>query len=111
MSRSIVACPVAVWLIADSIIAVQGLGANPSWTWQSRSPSQSSSTKDPFRTMWLKDLLPTYFPSARIAIYAYPSEWLKFGKGTKTTLRDCGEQLLNVIKLEREAKGVGQPTG
>ena len=56
--------------------------------------------------MWLADLLPKYFPGARIATYAYASESLRYGKGTKTTLRECGMQLLNELKLEREANGV-----
>ena len=56
--------------------------------------------------MWLKDLLPTYFPNPRIMTYAYPSEWLRYGKGTKTAFRDCGRQLHNEVKLGREAEGV-----
>lgn len=44
--------------------------------------------------MWLRDLLPQFLPSARIATYSYKSDWLK---NVKTNLRKCGEQLLNVL--------------
>ena len=44
--------------------------------------------------MWLRDLLPPFLPSARIATYSYKSDWRQ---DVKTNLRKCGEQLLNVL--------------
>ena len=44
--------------------------------------------------MWLRDLLPQFLPSARIATYSYQSDWRQ---DVKTNLRKCGEQLLNVL--------------
>lgn len=52
--------------------------------------------------MWLRDLLPTFIPNARIATFSYPSDWFKYRKGVKTSLRALGEQLLNVLDLDRK---------
>lgn len=52
--------------------------------------------------MWLRDLLPTCIPNARIATFSYQSDWFTYRKGVKTSLRELGEQLLNVLDLDRE---------
>lgn len=52
--------------------------------------------------MWLRDLLPTWIPNARIATFSYPSDWFTYRKGVKTSLRVLGEQLLNVLVLDRK---------
>lgn len=54
--------------------------------------------------MWLRDLLPQFLPSARIATYSYKSDWRQ---NVKTNLRKCGEQLLNVIYQCRSSEKVG----
>lgn len=43
-------------------------------------------------------------PNARIATYAYESNWLK--AGVETTLQRCGEQLLNVLQQNRSSEMV-----
>ncbi len=52
--------------------------------------------------MWLRDLLPTYIPNARLATFSYPSDWFTYKKGVKTSLRELGEQLLNVLHIDRK---------
>lgn len=64
-----------------SIIAVQGLGADLEWTWRSRKRTAGFSGNASNRVIWLKDLLPAYFLSARIVIYAYSSERPTYSQG------------------------------
>lgn len=52
--------------------------------------------------MWLRDLLPSCTPDARIATFSYPSDWFTYRKGVKTSLRALGEQLLNALDLDRK---------
>lgn len=118
-----------------SVIAVQGLGAHPYYTWVGKQPvdqarSRTSSHRKPFdflrrrrnnaqagvlsdtaqpatdaaETMWLRDLLPGLIPHARIATYSYESDWRK--AGVKTSLRQCGEQFLNVLHQHRSSENV-----
>ena len=56
--------------------------------------------------MWLRDFLPDLIPYARIATYSYESDWRK--KDVKTSLRQCGEQLLNVLLQNRSIEQVGK---
>ncbi len=56
--------------------------------------------------MWLRDLLPSFVPNARIATFSYPSDWFTYKKGVKTNLRSLGEQLLNVLERHRQKWGV-----
>lgn len=53
--------------------------------------------------IWLRDLLPRFFPNARIATYSYQSDWRQ---DVKTNLRKCGEQLLNVLYQYRSSEKV-----
>ena len=53
--------------------------------------------------MWLRDLLPQFLPSARIATYSYKSDWRQ---NVKKNLRKCGEQLLNVLYQCRSSEKV-----
>ena len=53
--------------------------------------------------MWLRDLLPRSLPNARIATYSYESDWRK---DVKTNLRECGQQLLNVLYQHRSSETV-----
>ena len=55
--------------------------------------------------MWLRDLLPNIVPNARIATYSYESDWRN--ADIKTSLRKCGEQLLNVLLQNRSTEKVG----
>ena len=54
--------------------------------------------------MWLRDLLPDVVPTARVATYSYESDWRN--EDIKTSLRKCGEQLLNVLLQNRSAEKV-----
>ncbi len=53
--------------------------------------------------MWLRDLLPRFFPNARIATYSYESDWRQ---DVKTNLRECGQQLLNNLYQHRSSEKV-----
>ena len=53
--------------------------------------------------MWLRDLLPRFLPNARIATYSYESDWRQ---DIKTNLRECGQQLLNVLYQHRSSEEV-----
>ena len=109
-----------------SIIAVQGLGAHPFYTWVKRTMIGESAQKKKWRTamtfkknkdgyseenstevMWPRDLLPPLFKNARVATYSYESDWRR--RGVKTRLRECAEQLLNVIFQYRQDVGVTYP--
>ncbi|KFY48789.1 hypothetical protein V495_01031 [Pseudogymnoascus sp. VKM F-4514 (FW-929)] len=106
------------------IIAVQGLGAHPYYTWVkkelSANANKSTKTKDKARfwkskktpksdvkdedgeedVMWLRDLLPSKFPNARISSYSYKSDWRD--RQVKTNLRECANQFLNILHQERQ---------
>ena len=82
-----------------SIIAVQGLGAHPYFTWVKKVPVENQEVKE---VIWLKDLLPSCVSNARIATFSYPSDWFTHRKGVKTSLRELGEQLLNTLELDRQ---------
>ena len=111
-------------LTPSSIVAVQGLGAHPYYTWVKKTPtSNSNKTKrlrdkvqiwknkksqdggvdsgsdgvvdDVVECMWLRDLLVPLFKNARIATYSYKSDWRD--REVKTSLRECAEQFLNIL--------------
>ena len=66
------------------------------------SPCTSQTASDTNEVMWLRDILPNLIPHARIATYSYESDWRK--ADIKTSLRKCGEQLLNVLQQHRIQK-------
>ncbi|CAG8690513.1 1637_t:CDS:2, partial [Acaulospora colombiana] len=75
------------------IVAVQGLGADPYWTWVSKGNSQ--------RPIWLRDFLPLDIPNARISSWGYNS---KFKHDAPVTGLDvCGSDLL--VALSHHRKG------
>ncbi len=82
-------------LTLTSIVAVQGLGASPYFTWVKKVPMENQEVKE---VMWLKDLLPNHVPNARIATFSYLSDWYTYQKGVKTSLRELGEQLLQELQ-------------
>ena len=51
--------------------------------------------------MWLRDLLPDFVPTARIATFSYLSDWYTYKEGVKTSLRELGEQLLTALHHDR----------
>ena len=132
MSRAISRRTPIVALTLLSIVAVQGLGADPYYTWvRKHTPTEAKSKKhhrlsllgirrknaqidqpsggastasDTADCMWLRDLLPDVVPNARVATYSYESDWRN--ADIKTSLRKCGEQLLNVLLQNRSAEKV-----
>ncbi len=81
-------------LTLTSIVAVQGLGASPYFTWVKKVRMGSQEVKE---VMWLKDLLPNHVPSARIATFSYLSDWYTYQKGVKTSLRRVGRTTAQCI--------------
>ena len=51
--------------------------------------------------MWLGNLLPNFFPNARIATYSYGAD---LRKNVKTSLHKCGERFLNVLYQNRSGE-------
>lgn len=115
-----------------SIIAVQGLGSHPFYTWVRKVPRVGSSTSqkrkhwwrssrkhreggdgddgdDEDEVMWLRDLLPSKFKNARIATYSFRSDWRD--RDIKTTLRQCSEQFLNILLQSRNDDEVSESVG
>jgi len=84
-----------------SIIAVQGLGASPYYTWVKEVPSATGSSAVR-EVMWLKDILPSHVKNARIATFSYLSDWYTYRRGVKISLRELGEQLLNALQQSRQ---------
>ena len=69
-------------------------------------PDGAETASDTTEVMWLRDLLPDLIPNARISTYSYESDWRK--ADVKTSLRRCGEQLLNVLYQSRSTEKVGR---
>ncbi|RDW83502.1 putative kinesin light chain 1 protein [Coleophoma crateriformis] len=105
------------------IIAVQGLGSHPYYTWVKKGQSSKASERQRFRDkakfwknkerqdkeqdgpaecMWIRDLLVPLFEDARIATYSYKSDWKD--RNVKTNLRECAEQFLNTLHQHRQDK-------
>ena len=61
---------------------------------------------DTEEVIWLRGFLPDLIPNARIMIYSYESDWRR--AAVKTSLRKCGEQLLNVLLQNRSSEKVGR---
>ena len=115
-----------ILLIPSSIIAVQGLGAHPYFTWVKKAPlleadkpkrfrdraqfwkskeQQSKGGEDgPTEVMWLRDLLVPMFQNSRIASYSYESDWRD--RHVKTNLRECADQFLNILYQQRRQANV-----
>jgi hypothetical protein len=111
-----------------SIIAVQGLGSHEFYTWVKKVQSQSAGKPKRFRDraqfwkgkqrrgkddsgddgpveyMWIRDYLVPMFKDARIATYSYKSDWKD--RQVKTSLRECTEQFLNILKQHRQYPNV-----
>ena len=87
-----------------SIIAVQGLGASPYYTWVKKVKKIDGEFEE---VMWLRDLLPKFVPNARIATFSYRSDWYTNKKGAKkTSIRELGEQLLTLLHSQRQSNKV-----
>jgi hypothetical protein len=84
---------IIVGLISASIVAVQGLGADPYWTWVSKDNNQE--------TIWLRDFLPLDIPNARITSWGYNSNFRR--EAPVTGLDVCGTDLL--VALSHHRKG------
>ena len=86
-----------------SIIAVQGLGASPYFTWVKKVAKAGLEVEE---VMWLRDLLPNFVPNARIATFSYLSDWYTYKKGVQTSIRELGEQLLMALHHNRQSTKV-----
>ncbi|PVF91383.1 hypothetical protein CPB86DRAFT_770739, partial [Serendipita vermifera] len=75
------------------IVAVQGLGADPYWTWVSKGDTQQA--------IWLRDFLPLDIPNARISSWGYNSKYMR--DAPVTGLDVCGSDLL--VALSHHRKG------
>lgn len=108
---------------------MQGLGAHPYGTWVKRNgksvvkdlQSPSPNTRDSGKKgksepkhiphdeeievcMWPRDLLVNDIATARIATYAYKSNWRD--KEIRTDLHECAVTLLNSLKQNRQEQQV-----
>ncbi|KAF1364158.1 TPR-like protein [Lizonia empirigonia] len=110
------------------IVAVQGLGAHPFYTWVRKVPAQDAKQKTKGKTrvkmfsrlfrkkgrspddhggctttevMWPRDLLAPAFSNARVATYSYGSDWRD--RQVNTSLRECGQQMLEVLLQHRQS--------
>jgi hypothetical protein len=99
-----------------SVIAIQGLGSDPYWTWiggkkehrrnlRARLNPKAEITEND-GVMWLRDLLPKKIIDARIASYSYPSDWKD--RKIKTYMRDCADQFLSILQQDRIHKNVSE---
>ena len=68
-------------------------------------PHVAQMATDAAEVMWLRDFLPDLIPNARIMTYSYESDSRR--ADVKTSLRKCGEQLLNVLLQNRSSGKVG----
>ena len=99
--------------LADSIVAVHGLGSNPDTAWQSReslplegtSGHAASATKKP---MWLRDFLPQDLEesgfSVRVMIFKHNSAWK--ANALSKSLEDYGQDLLRELSEKRQSEEV-----
>ncbi|OBT99250.2 hypothetical protein VE01_02704 [Pseudogymnoascus verrucosus] len=69
------------------IVAVQGLGSHPYWTWMRNG------------TNWLQDLLPKVVPGARISAWGCNTHYV--GRVPQYNLYQCGSSLLRSLDLHR----------
>ncbi|KAF2625473.1 hypothetical protein BU25DRAFT_473452 [Macroventuria anomochaeta] len=110
------------------IVAVQGLGAHWFYTWVRKVPAVETEERTKERTrvktfsrlfgkkgkslddnggcntrevMWPRDLLVPAFSNARVATYNYQSDWRD--RQVNTSLRECGQQLLEVLLQHRQS--------
>ncbi|RDW63420.1 hypothetical protein BP6252_10965 [Coleophoma cylindrospora] len=92
------------------IIAVHGLGANPTHTWTAHleSPGPESTWFGIFhpakrkRVAWLQAFLPSVFPASRIMMFAHNADWLY--RAPFNTSHKSARFLLECIVKDREQK-------
>ena len=69
-------------------------------------PNVVQTASDTAEVMWLRDFLPDFIPNVRIATFSYESDWRR--ADVKTSLRKCGNQLLNLLHQNRSTEKVGR---
>jgi hypothetical protein len=92
--------------LADSIIAVHGLGSNPDTAWQSRTSVPLESSSDPAtHPIWLRDFLPQDLQKdglrVRVMAFNHNTRW-KAGALSKS-LEDYGQDLLRELAEKRRS--------
>jgi hypothetical protein len=84
---------VVMLILAISIVAVHGVGADPYYSWVTK------------RVHWLENvgMLPREFPTARIMSFGYESQW--FGDNAiKISLSSVAEDLLGDLQATRKVR-------
>ncbi|KAK0712187.1 Alpha/Beta hydrolase protein, partial [Apiosordaria backusii] len=87
------------------IIAIHGLNGHAFRTWTKECPASQPGAAAT-GTMWLRDLLPSRLPDARIMTYGYDS---RVFSGTKADVLQDAEELLSQLRAKREDLEVGYP--
>jgi hypothetical protein len=82
-------------LIKHSIVAIHGLNGHPDTSWTAANG-----------TNWLRDLLPSEFPHARILTYGYDAYTRDRAQLTAESIRDHAETLISSLALERQRTNV-----
>lgn len=85
------------WILS-SIIAIHGLNGHPIESWTAGKKSSG--------VLWLRDLLPTLIPSARILSYGYSAFDDVRGKVTEYSIYEIARNMLAHIAAERKASNV-----
>ena len=89
---------------SDAILRRRKIAQTPKTNDAAQSSDPTKITNDSsLEVMWLRDLLPRFLPNARIATYSYESDWRQ---NIKTNIRECGQQLLNVLYQHRSSEKV-----
>jgi hypothetical protein len=100
-------------MVATSIVAVNGLGAHPEFTWRAEASSQDASlgtqdtspdTQEKRYASWLREWLPHDFPNARIMSFRQDTSYLL--DAPVKSIEECGQQLLNEMIRSRRTTQV-----
>ena len=85
-----------------SVVAVHGLGSNPTTTWQSRTAAPGS---DP--VMWLRDFLPKEDIGVRVLLFSHNTQWDT--AALNKSLYDHAADLLRFLERNRQTGEVSGP--
>ena len=102
------------FLMAWSVVAVHGIGADPDWTWTASETDEEAKVRakkmkvaveeiEKIRTNWLEapNMLPKVIPKARIMRFGYESHW--FGDtAVKQSVSSVADILLQRLVQKRK---------
>ncbi|KAI0405415.1 hypothetical protein F4802DRAFT_597245 [Xylaria palmicola] len=86
------------------IVAVHGLGANPSWAWVRKVKMNDTGEEKTVKWLEQEDMLRKEIPNARIMTFNYESKWHANAPKQRRAL--CAEQLLAALHDQRKAAGI-----